>query len=110
MPTEESHIRDSELCATCHTLFTEARGPGGKVIGELPEQMPYLEWLHSDYRTKQSCQHCHMPEVREATPITKVLGVPREGMHRHTFRGREFLHAANAESLPGRPGRGGAAA
>jgi hypothetical protein len=91
VPTDEQHIRDSELCATCHTLFTEARGPGGRVIGELPEQMPYLEWLHSDYKQKQSCQYCHMPEVKEATPITKVLGVPREGMHRHTFVAANFF-------------------
>lgn len=91
VPTDDSHIRDSQLCATCHTLFTEARGPGGKVIGELPEQMPYLEWLHSDYNQKQSCQHCHMPEVKEATPVTKVLGIPREGMHRHTFVAANFF-------------------
>ncbi len=91
LPTDESHIRDSELCATCHTLFTEARGPGGNVIGELPEQMPYPEWLHSDYKQKQSCQNCHMPEVKEATPITKVLGVARDGMHRHTFVAANFF-------------------
>ena len=60
-----SHIRDAELCATCHTLYTKALGPDGKVIGELPEQMPYLEWLNSDYRDKQTCQDCHMPVVRE---------------------------------------------
>ena len=75
-PTDDLHIRDSKLCATCHTLYTEARGPGGKVIGELPEQVPYREWLHSDYRDKKSCQECHMPEVTEPTPIAKVLGVP----------------------------------
>src|SRR5581483_3680942 len=72
---DEPHIRDSRLCATCHTLYTEARGPGGKVVGELPEQMPYLEWLASDYRDQQSCQHCHMPEVKEAVPIARVLGI-----------------------------------
>jgi hypothetical protein len=90
-PTDELHIRDSKLCATCHTLYTEARGPGGKVIGELPEQVPYREWLHSDYRDKQSCQECHMPKVTEPTPIAKVLGVPREGLHQHVFVGGNFL-------------------
>jgi hypothetical protein len=87
----DDHIRDSRVCATCHTLYTEARGPGGKVIGELPEQMPYLEWLNSDYRDKQSCQHCHMPEVQEPAPIAKVLGVPRQGLHQHTFVGGDFF-------------------
>lgn len=37
------HLQSSELCATCHTLYTHALGPGGEVIGELPEQVPYLE-------------------------------------------------------------------
>jgi nitrate/TMAO reductase-like tetraheme cytochrome c subunit len=88
LPSEEAHIKKSELCATCHTLYTTARGAEG---GELPEQMPYLEWLHSDYRENQSCQDCHMPEVKEETPIAKVLGDPREGLHRHTFLGGNFL-------------------
>jgi hypothetical protein len=91
-PTEAEHIRQSELCATCHTLYTKALGPGGKVIGELPEQMPYQEWLHSDFATKkESCQSCHMPVVKEQTPITKVLGVPREGLSRHIFVGSNFF-------------------
>jgi hypothetical protein len=47
-PMEASHIRQSELCATCHTLYTQALGPRGDVIGRLPEQMPYLEWLRLD--------------------------------------------------------------
>ena len=88
---EEKHIRDARLCATCHTLYTTARGEGGKPIGALPEQVPYLEWLHSDYRDKQTCQDCHMPEVKEPTPIAKVLGIPRQGLHRHVFVGADFF-------------------
>jgi len=50
-PTENvNQIRKSELCATCHTLYTTAFGPGGMVMGSLPEQMPYPEWLNSDYK------------------------------------------------------------
>ncbi|HMJ61801.1 MAG TPA: hypothetical protein VK493_08560 [Bryobacteraceae bacterium] len=90
-PTEDSHIRDSKLCATCHQLYTKALGPDGKIVGELPEQMPYLEWLHSDYRDKQTCQACHMPEVTEPTPISKVLGIAREGLHRHVFVAGNFF-------------------
>ena len=90
-PTEAEHLRQSELCATCHTLITSALGPGGKVIGELPEQVPYQEWLHSDYREKKSCQSCHMPVVTEEVPITKVLGTPREGFSRHVFVGGNFF-------------------
>jgi len=90
-PTEGEHVRQSELCATCHTLITTALGPGGQKIGELPEQMPYQEWLASEFKDKQSCQSCHMPAVEEATPVTKVLGIPRDGMSRHVFVGGNFF-------------------
>jgi hypothetical protein len=90
-PVESSHIRQSELCATCHTLITKALGPGGETIGELPEQVPYQEWLHSGYSDKRSCQSCHMPVVEEDTAITSVQGVPRSGVSRHRFPGGNFL-------------------
>jgi hypothetical protein len=91
IPQNSDHIRDSALCGSCHTLYTKALGPGGKQIGTLPEQMPYLEWLHSDYPKKNTCQSCHMPEVREAVAVTAIYGQPREGMHRHEFIGGNFL-------------------
>jgi len=90
-PTQSDHIKQSELCATCHTLITKALGPGGQVIGELPEQMPYQEWLNSEYKDKQSCQNCHMPVIQEPVAITKVLGVAREDASRHIFVGGNFF-------------------
>lgn len=90
-PTESAHIQKSEMCATCHTLFTHALGPGGEVLGELPEQVPYLEWLHSEYREKKSCQSCHMPVVEGETPVSSVLAQAREGVSRHEFRGGNFF-------------------
>jgi hypothetical protein len=91
VPTQSEHIRQSELCATCHTLITQALGPKGEVIGELPEQVPYQEWLHSDYRDRASCQSCHMPVVKEQAPIASVLGQAREGVSRHVFVGGNFF-------------------
>jgi len=41
---EAPHVKQSELCASCHTLITEAYGPDGAVIGSLPEQMNFQEW------------------------------------------------------------------
>jgi hypothetical protein len=90
-PVKAEHIRDSALCGSCHQLYTTARGPNGEPVGSLPEQVPYLEWLHSDYPSRYSCQGCHMPEVHEAVNISSVLGVPRSGMHQHTFVGGNFL-------------------
>jgi hypothetical protein len=90
-PAEAPHIRTSELCATCHTLYTRALGPNGEPVGQLPEQVPFLEWRHSAFRDDKSCQTCHMPAVDRATPVTSVLGTPREGLARHSFRGANFF-------------------
>ena len=90
-PSESKHIRQSEVCATCHTLITKALGQGGKIVGELPEQVPYQEWQHSEYREKKSCQSCHMPVVQEDVAITSVQGVPRTSVSRHVFLGGNFF-------------------
>lgn len=91
VPTQATHLRDSEICATCHTLFTNALGSDGRVVGRLPEQVPYLEWRHSAYRTERTCQSCHMPTVEEPVRMASVLGEPREGVSRHTFLGGNFF-------------------
>jgi len=90
-PTQSDHVRQSEMCATCHTLFTTALGPDGREIGRLPEQVPYQEWLHSEFRNVQSCQSCHMPKVSEPVPITRVFGRLREGVSRHLFVAANFF-------------------
>jgi len=87
---QATHIQQSELCATCHTLYTEVRTPAGQVVGSFPEQMNFQEWQHSSYSEgpdAQACQSCHMPEVSEKTRISSVLGDYREGLHRHLFVG-----------------------
>jgi hypothetical protein len=90
-PTYAEHIADSAMCGTCHTLITTARGEGGKPVGTFPEQVPYQEWLHSDYAGKQSCQSCHMPEVQGPSPISVVMSVDRLGVRQHSFSGGNFL-------------------
>jgi hypothetical protein len=90
-PSEAVHVRRSELCATCHTLFTTALDAEGRAVGRLPEQVPFLEWQHSAYNNERSCQDCHMPPVAEPTPIASVLGEPRQGLSRHTFLGGNFF-------------------
>lgn len=90
-PAEATHLRESEVCATCHTLYTQALGPKGEVLAQLPEQVPYLEWQHSAFRQEQSCQSCHMPEIAQPTRIASVLGEERTGVRRHTFLGGNFF-------------------
>jgi hypothetical protein len=87
VPEQATHLQESELCASCHTLYTEFTDRAGRIAGELPEQVPYLEWLHSDYRDSRSCQDCHMPVAAADAPISSVLGEPREAFSRHVFRG-----------------------
>jgi hypothetical protein len=86
-PTQGAHLQQSELCATCHTLFTRARPSGIR----LPEQMPYQEWQLSAFKDSRTCQSCHMPVVEGDMPLTQVLGQPREGVSRHTFLGGNFF-------------------
>ncbi len=82
------HIRESEICATCHTLITEALDPDGRVIGSLPEQMNYQEWRHSAFFQEQrSCQSCHMPKAPGPVRIASVLGDLRPNLSRHAVVG-----------------------
>lgn len=67
-PAYGAQVHESTLCATCHTLFTPTIDYEGNIVGEFPEQTPYLEWLNSTaYQAGESCQTCHMPQTQ--TPI-----------------------------------------
>ncbi len=91
LPEEAAHIRDAALCAGCHTLFTEALGPGGVKLGRFAEQVPFQEWQHSAYNGKKTCQECHMPAVNGPTPITALYGQQRDGARHHYFVGANFF-------------------
>ena len=91
-PTESPHVQSSELCATCHTLSTHSVRPDGGRGPQFTEQAPYLEWRASSFaRDETSCQDCHMPEVGEDVPVTRVLGRARPNVSRHVFRGGNFF-------------------
>ncbi|HOC18385.1 MAG TPA: hypothetical protein PKK95_08965 [Vicinamibacterales bacterium] len=90
-PTRADHLNTSEMCATCHTLYTHALGKNGEVIGELPEQVPYLEWRHSAFAGQRTCQSCHMPTVKGPLSISSTLGEMRPSLSRHEFRGANFF-------------------
>ena len=86
-PRGVDYLGDSALCATCHTLLTDALDDQGQQVGTLPEQMPYQEWQHSDYAKSDSCQDCHMTAVKGEAPITSVHAQNHEGVFRHVFIG-----------------------
>jgi hypothetical protein len=87
VPVESPHIERSELCATCHTLYTPYVDDTGQIAGEFPEQVPYLEWLHSDYRDTQACQDCHMPLADGGVRLSTTGGPPRGPFFQHVFAG-----------------------
>jgi len=82
-PVTSGHIRESALCATCHTLFTNSVNTDGTGSGAFfPEQMPYLEWRNSVYNDEipapgpqaASCQDCHVPQTdANGTPISTAV-------------------------------------
>ncbi len=87
---EGQHLSGSELCATCHTLFTPTIGNNGEIAGEIAEQTPYLEWLNSAYPNQGiECQTCHMPDADAATQISTIpSSVPeRSPFSKHYFVG-----------------------
>lgn len=87
IPKQGTHIQTSEMCATCHTLFTPTIDNNGEVAGHFPEQTPYLEWQASEYADQQSCQDCHMPEVPGQVVLSVTGGPERAPFSQHSFVG-----------------------
>ncbi len=104
-PVYGAHVNDSAICATCHTLFTPYVDGKGNVLGEFPEQTPYLEWLHSEYGVPVSerrdidsvgekgilCQECHMPHSKAGGVIVARYAppevTPKDHFSQHHFVG-----------------------
>jgi hypothetical protein len=102
VPARATNLEKSELCSTCHTLYTTpldgpGGGAGGQQLPRFPEQVPYLEWRASAYAQANSgqpgktCQACHMTFTTEPTPASSVLGPPRQRFARHGFQGANFF-------------------
>ena len=123
-PTHGPHVMQSALCATCHTVITEAVTPDGTPTAQaFHEQTPYLEWRNSDFNDERespasnarSCQSCHMPTTDDAgQPVATNLAhnpggrdfpflEPRQPYGRHTLVGGNAfmtrLLRDNAEAL-----------
>ncbi|HEX9251297.1 MAG TPA: T9SS type A sorting domain-containing protein [Ignavibacteriaceae bacterium] len=91
LPVYTNHLNQSELCATCHTLFTPYLDNQGQIAGDFPEQTPYLEWKNSIYPAQNTqCQDCHMPMITDSVDIAWIPQshqVYRTPFWKHSFVG-----------------------
>jgi len=110
VPKESAFIKDSKLCASCHTVYLPVLDTQGKVLDNKYEQATYLEWVNSDFNDgrplAQSCQECHMSNQFNGQPVdnqkianvedqdfpasfnTANVQVPRRpGYRRHVLQG-----------------------
>ena len=85
IPKESSHIQESQVCGTCHTLYTPFVDSAGSVVGLFPEQTALLELEASNIN--RSCQDCHMPVLDGEVEISTIAGEPRADVNRHLFVG-----------------------
>ncbi len=97
-PVFSEHIKASELCASCHDLTTPYTDEQGTVLtktkeDEFPEQMPYSEWLHSEFAKTKSCQQCHMPRANGVIIASRPfsLTTKRDNFAQHSFLGSNQL-------------------
>ena len=89
VPTQGNHLVESELCATCHNLYTNYVLNDGTLSDDLfPEQTAYFEWLNSDHATQSTCQDCHMPPAEGEIVIASMGSeIPRSPYAKHNFVG-----------------------
>ncbi len=89
-PAYEPRSTTSDLCATCHTLFTPTLDDQGNEVGNFPEQTPYIEWKNSIYPTQQiNCQSCHSPRIFDPIDIATIP--ESDTTHRSPFWKETFV-------------------
>lgn len=89
-PVAGPQVHDSEICATCHTLFTPTIDNNGNIVGEIAEQTLYLEWKNSIFPGQDDqCQECHQPEIDDPVVIANrpTWLSPRSPFPKHYFVG-----------------------
>lgn len=88
IPQQAEHVKQAEICAVCHNLFTPYITNEGKLSTDLfPEQTPHLEWQNSVYQKGTSCQGCHMPTAEGEVFLSNTGSPPRSPFPQHTFVG-----------------------
>jgi len=91
LAVQSEHVRQSQLCATCHELYLNYITADGSLSGEdalFYEQTPFSEWLASDFAQQSSCQDCHMPAAAGSAPVSNITPQNTyQPFYRHTFTG-----------------------
>ena len=95
IPAYGEHMRNSEVCASCHSLYTHTQDLDGEETGNVFfEQTTYLEWVNSAFNAENvQCQTCHMPLVEGgaiAATQPNWLFTQRFGKH-HLVGGNAFM-------------------
>ncbi len=104
-PVFSAHVRTSELCAGCHSLFVNSVEADGTPTGiTFFEQATYHEWLNSDYDEEGTeCQTCHMPQANGVKVSSQPTWLqPRSFGKHYLVGGNSFmlkLMKENAEAL-----------
>ena len=90
-PVFSSHMDESRVCSSCHTLITESVDLAGNYTGGyFTEQATYHEYENSDYPANSiKCQTCHMPQLPDAITIANGFTglTPRTPFNQHVFAG-----------------------
>jgi PAS domain-containing protein len=95
IPVYGEHMRNSEVCASCHSLYVHTQDLDGEETGQVYfEQTTYLEWVNSAFNAENvQCQGCHMPLVEGgaiAATQPNWLFPQRFGKH-HLVGGNAFM-------------------
>lgn len=101
-PTYGSHVASSELCATCHTVFTPiVDANGAPTGGDFLEQAAFLEWSNSASAAGGAwCGTCHLPSREEdGSPTSSPIAKYPEGLSAREPYGRHSFVGANAYML-----------
>ncbi len=85
------HVNNSELCATCHTLYTPYFDDNNQMAGYFSEQTPYIEWKNSNFEADGTeCQTCHMPSIQDSMDISTIPAfhtAKHSPYYKHEFAG-----------------------
>ena len=109
-PSAGTHIQRSELCATCHTLYTTALDDAGAAHRHVARASAVSRVAAQRLSRYASCQSCHMPEVAGERRSLPCSAQPRpQRLATHVPR-RQRVHARHAQQVSRRARRDGLAA